>query len=125
MAATYQVMAPLVVARLEDGTHVHVYEGGTLPKGIDRDQLDQLVTADMVASSEATQDDGDQGDDTIAKFLDRNAADVIADVSGLSAEERTAVAVAEKAGKNRVTVVAALEDAGDGDQGDDDTSPEG
>lgn len=49
----YVVKSPLVVARKDDGTYVHVYEGGVLPENTDAAQLAQLVGAKMVAEGEA------------------------------------------------------------------------
>ena len=53
MATTYSVTAPLVIARRDDGVHVHVYEGGILPETVDKDQLKQLIDSKMVAEMEA------------------------------------------------------------------------
>lgn len=47
--ASYQVTARLVVAHLEAGSYVHVYEGGVLPDDVDEAQLEQLLAQKMVA----------------------------------------------------------------------------
>lgn len=62
--ATYTVTSPLVIAKTENGTFVHVYEGGVLPDDIDTDQLKQLEDAEMVvkggsAPKAASADDDD------------------------------------------------------------------
>lgn len=45
---TYIVKSPLVVAKIEDGPYVHLYEGAPLPVNIDKEQLEQLLESDMV-----------------------------------------------------------------------------
>jgi hypothetical protein len=45
---SYVVVKPLVIAKQEDGSFVHVYEGGLLPEGTDSDQVEQLVADEMV-----------------------------------------------------------------------------
>lgn len=81
---THQVTSPLVQARLVDGTHVHVYEGGFLPAGVDPVQLEQLVAAEMVtggsSNKEADQDDdrpaGNASRDAWAEYAHANGHDV-------------------------------------------------
>jgi hypothetical protein len=63
----YQVTAPLVQARKQDGSYVHVYEGGVLPSDVDEAQLSQLVESGMVSESDgadtAPEDDEAEDDD--------------------------------------------------------------
>lgn len=49
---TYIVKSPLVVAKIQDGPYVHIYEGGALPDNVDKDQLKQLVESKMVGKAE-------------------------------------------------------------------------
>lgn len=55
----YLVTAPLIQAKKQDGSYVHIYEGGFLPDDVDNDQLEQLIASEMVTSADAdTSEDG-------------------------------------------------------------------
>lgn len=62
MAKTYNVTSPLVIAKLQGGTYVHLYEGAPLPEDVDADQLKQLVDQKMVAEADTAPVD-DPADD--------------------------------------------------------------
>ena len=126
MASTQLVVtAPLVIAKTDEGRDLYLYEGAAVPSGQSQEWLKRHRDAEMIGDAEvATRQlptgDGSSSsssstdDDPHLAFISRNADDVIADVGTLTEEDRVAVLEAERANKNRTTVVAALEGAGSG-----------
>ena len=105
MAQTaHRSIAALTVVRLESGQRVNVHKGGFVPSSADADDVKRLVKEGYL--EKVTLEDPEPAAETeeLGKIKD-----VLAEV-GDDPEKAAAALEAEKAGQNRPTLVAKLEE---------------
>lgn len=114
MATKLVVTAPLVIGKTSEGRDLYLYHGagvdGQSKEWRDRHLRDGLI-GEVDVQERDMPTDGDavppapEGDED---FLAQTAATISAQASGVDEDRRARLAVAEEAGKNRSTVIAAL-----------------
>ena len=102
MAKNYIGKAPLTMARTTEGGYVYVYEGAPVPANTDADDLKRLVDEGFL------EEDKDAPAPAPAPEKSDKIDDILAEV-GDDKEKAAAALEAEKAGKNRSTLVTKLE----------------
>lgn len=101
---SYTVTAPVVVVRVEQGGPVYVYKDGVLPAGADKEHIEQLLAEEMIEKTRAPK--AAKADPDPAK--EPTIEEILNDVGDDKAKAAEALE-AEKAGKNRSTLVPKLE----------------
>lgn len=98
-----KVAAPLIQLRVTTGGYVHLYAGAPVPETADPAQLKQLLKEKQVVEVEV--DDPADGSDSAKEAT---VDEVLADV-GTDKDKAKAAIEAEKAGKNRSTLLTKLQ----------------
>jgi len=100
--SNYVVTAPLVIVPDERGSQQYFYYGAAIPQGLDADRVKQLFEEGMLGEPEAQPEPAD--DSGKPATVDEILAEV-----GDDKEKAAAALEAEKAGKNRSSLVSKLE----------------